>query len=137
MHTHSEFSWLQEYNEEYDETQSPLEIKEESDDDQDTGMFDDSCDNQDGSSYMEHTDVIEISQDELHSIDSYVQEEYVIEDSADAQLEDEAIADHMQEESAYAKSEQCENDRSHSAVREIKNYLSSQNHFSLLPLLSR
>lgn len=98
-------------------------------------MFDDSCGNPDGSSYMEHTDVIEISQDELHSVDSYVQEEYVIEDSADAQLEDEAVADHMQEESAHVKSEQCENDRNQSAVREIKNYPSSQNHFSLLPLL--
>jgi hypothetical protein len=118
--THSEFSWLQEYSEEYDETQSPLEIKEESDDDQDTGMFDDSYDNQEGSSHVEHTDIIEISQDELHNLDSYVQEEYVIEDSADAQLEDEAVADHMQEESADVKSEQSENDRSLSVVREIK-----------------
>ncbi|XP_023717919.1 zinc finger protein 585A isoform X2 [Cryptotermes secundus] len=108
----------EEYTEEYGETQSSLEIKEESDDDQDTGMFDDSCDNQDGGGYMEHTDVMEISQDELHSVDSYVQEEYVIEDSADAQLEDEAIADHMQEESAHLRSEQCENDRSQSAETE-------------------
>lgn len=100
------------YNDEYDETQSPTEIKEESDDDQDTGMFDDSCDNQDSSSYMEHKDIIEISQDELHNLDSDVQEEYVIEDSADAQFEDEAVADHMQEESADVKSEQSENDRS-------------------------
>jgi hypothetical protein len=137
VHTHSDFSWLQEYNEEYDETQSPLEIKEESDDDQDTGMFDDSCDNQDSSNYMEHTDIIEISQDELHNLDSYVQEEYIIEDSADAQLEDEAVAENMQEESADVKSEQCENDRSQSVVREIQNYPSFQNHFSLPPLLRR
>jgi hypothetical protein len=136
-HTHSEFSWLQEYNDEYDETQSPTEIKEESDDDQDTDMFDDSCDNQDSSSHVEHTDIIEISQDELHNLDSYLQEEYVIVDSADAQLEDEAVADHMQEESADVKSEHSENDSSQSVVREIKHYRSSQNHFFLPPLLRR
>jgi hypothetical protein len=119
---------LQEYDDEYNETQSPLEIKEELDDDQDANMFDDSCDNQDNSSHVEHTDVIEISQDELHNLDSYIQEEYVIEDSADAQLEDEAVAGQVQEESADVKSEESEND-SQSMVREIKNYLSLQNFF--------
>jgi hypothetical protein len=124
---------LQEYNDEYDETQYPSEIKEELDDDQDTGMFEDSCDNEDNSSHVEHTDIIEISQDELHDLHSYVQGEYVIEDSADPLLEDEAVADDMQEYSADVKSEQSENDSSQSVVREIKNYPSSQKHFSLPP----
>jgi hypothetical protein len=120
VHTHSEFSWLQGYNDEYDESQSPLEIKEELDDeDQDTNGFDDSCDNQDSSSHVEHTDVIEISQDEFQNLDSYEQEEYVIEDSADVQL-DEAVIENMDEDSADFKSEQSDNDRSQSVVREKK-----------------
>jgi hypothetical protein len=127
---------LQGYNDEYDESESPLEIKEELDDDhQDTSMFDDSCDNQGSSSHieLEHTDVIEISQDELQNMDSYVQEEYVIEDSTDAQLEDETVIDNMQEESADAKSEQSENDRSQSVVREI-NPLSFKDHLFFISL---
>jgi hypothetical protein len=106
---------LQGYNDEYDESQSPLEIKEELDDeDQDTNAYDDSCDNQDSSSsHVEHTDIIEISQDEFQNLDSYDQEEYVIEDSADAQLENEVVVESMQEES--------DNDRSQSLVRETNN----------------
>jgi hypothetical protein len=103
------------YNEDECSTdQSPLEMNQELDDDQDTNMFGDSCVKQDDSSHdVEDTDVLS------NSVDSYAEDKYVIEDEADAQLDDQECTDTMPEESAAVQS-MSEDVESHSTVRGIK-----------------
>ncbi|XP_021929235.1 zinc finger protein 585A-like isoform X2 [Zootermopsis nevadensis] len=100
------------YNEDECSTnQSPLEVTQELDNEQDTNVFGDSCDTQDGSSCdVEDTDMMSNNLD-----DSYAQDKYVIEDEADAQLDDyQNSTDHMPEEAAAVQSISEEVDESHS-----------------------
>lgn len=109
------------YNEDECSTnQSPLEVTQELDNEQDTNVFGDSCDTQDGSSCdVEDTDMMSNNLD-----DSYAQDKYVIEDEADAQLDDyQNSTDHMPEEAAAVQSISEEVEESHSLVREIKIFL--------------
>jgi hypothetical protein len=112
------------YNEDECSTnQSPLEMKEELDNEQDINMFEDSCDKQDDSSHdVEDTDVLSNNQD------SYAQVKYVIEDEVDAQLDDQDCTDQMPEESAAIQSV-SEDVESHSLVREIKIFFVPDSHF--------
>lgn len=102
--------YIDEMNEaECSASQSPLEAKEEPDSEQDTDMFEDSGDSQDKGNHVEATDMIRESPEEFHDVDSYAHEEYVIEESSDANAEDDC-------ETAAVKSEPSENVR-HSEVR--------------------
>jgi hypothetical protein len=84
---------------EYSTYQSPLEMKQKLDSEQDTNMFEDSCENEDSASHdVEDTDVLS------NNVYSCAQEEYVVEDGAAVQLDDEDYTDHMPEVTAVLKS---------------------------------
>lgn len=95
-------------------------MKQEPDSEQDTNIFGYPCDKQDSSSQMEDTDVLRVSQDGLCNPNSYIQDKYILEDSADAQLCDQGATEYVQEESATSKPAHSEDVRSQSVVRKIK-----------------
>jgi hypothetical protein len=111
---------LQAYADESNEgedSQSPMETKDEPDIEQDADMYEDSQDSEDRGNHVEHTDMLKESQEEYHDVDSYAHEEYVIEESSDAHADDDDDED--DNETAVVKSEFSEN-VSHSEVRKTQ-----------------